>query len=369
MSGVSGSPSADGAEEDRAVQRAWIDRRAFLRGVSAGLVGTVLGPPLVRAAGSEPATPRAGPARVGLVKGGDRRRNVLEALQAIEKEVREGIGDRQVVIKPNFVSTRKQLAATHVEAVLGILDFLAPFYKKPVIIAESPAGGPAQRGYENYGYTKLTRDYNVILKELDEDEHKTFWLLDRKLQPAPVRMARMVWDPHFYMISAAVMKTHNAVVATLGLKNVLVGAAVKVAGKNDKRQFHHGTKLINYNLFLLSKQIRPALTVIDGFEAMQGNGPGGGFPMDSRVAIASTDVVAADRVGVECMGIDFSDIGYLTYCANAGVGQGDLEKIHIIGSDVKDCVRKFQLADSFEGQLKWKSDGFQTLSLEGDVRS
>ena len=69
------------------------------------------------------------------------------------------------------------------------------------------------------------------------------------------------------------------------------------------------------------------------------------------------------------MGIDFADIGYLSYCAKAGIGQGDLEKIAIVGRDLKRCVGKYRLADSFEGQLKWKSDAFQAVSLEGDVRS
>jgi uncharacterized protein (DUF362 family) len=355
------------------MQKAHIHRRAFLKGLSAGVVGTTLGsaflqgPQLLGNPLTLPAP--AGAANVGLVKGGDRRRNMREALQAIEKEVREGIGDRQVVIKPNFVSTRRQLSSTHVEGIMGILDFLKPFYKKPVIITESPAGGPAQRGYEAYGYTKLTKDYNVILQEMDKEEHKTFWLVDRKLQPAPVRMARTVWDKNYYTISAAVMKTHNAVVATLGLKNLLVGAALKIDRISDKRQFHHGTKLINYNLFVLSKSIRPDLTTIDGFVGMQGNGPTGGFPMESGIAIASTDVIAADRVGVECMGINFADVGYLNYCVDAGVGQGDLNKIKIVGSDIKSCVKKYEMAKSFEGQLNWKSDDFQTISLEGDVRS
>jgi uncharacterized protein (DUF362 family) len=311
----------------------------------------------------------AATSRVGLIKGGDRRRNMRDALAAIEKEIRAGIGDRQVVIKPNFVSTRKQLAATHVEGVMGILDFLKPFYKKPVIIAESPAGGAARRGYENFGYTDLARDYDVSLQELDGSEHRTFWLCDRHLRPAPVRMARMVCDPRYYVISAAVMKTHNAVVATLGLKNLIVGAALKFGRRNDKRQFHHGTKLINYNIALLARQIRPALTTIDGFVGMQGNGPGGGFPMESGVAIASTDVIAADRVGLACMGIDLADVGYLTYCAESGVGEGDLARIDVAGSDLAGCVAKYQLADSIKGQLNWKDEDYQAVSLKGDVRS
>jgi uncharacterized protein (DUF362 family) len=347
-----------------------IDRRRFLGGVSAGVVGTALA-----GRGLHPRIARAetfltpGSAQVGLIKGGDRRRNMLEALRAIEKEVRTGIGDRQVVIKPNFVTTGKQLAATHVEGVMGILDFLKPFYNKPVIIAESPAGGPAERGYENYGYTKLTRDYRVALQELDADKHRTYYLMDRHLQPTPVRMSRMLCDPGYYVISAAALKTHNAVVATLGLKNLLVGGALKLGGKNDKRQFHQGTKLINYNLYLLARDIRPHLTTIDGFQAMEGNGPTGGTPVDSQVAIAGTDAVATDRVGLAVMGIDLADVGYLTYCVNGGLGQGDLAKIDLVGSDLASCTRKFRMADSIAGQLKWKSDDFQSISLKGDVRS
>ena len=48
-------------------------------------------------------------------------------------------------------------------------------------------------------------------------------------------------------------------------------------------------------------------------------------PVPSRVAIASTDYVAADRVGIEVMGIDPEWVGYLGFCAQAGLGQNDLE--------------------------------------------
>jgi uncharacterized protein (DUF362 family) len=142
-----------------------------------------------------------------------------------------------------------------------------------------------------------------------------------------------------------------------------------LGGKNDKRQFHQGTKLINYELYLFARDIRPHLTIIDGFVGMEGNGPTGGTAVESQVAIASTDTVAADRVGLAVMGIDLADVGHLTYCVNGGLGQGDLAAIDLVGSDLASCQRKFRLADSFEGQLKWRSDDFQTISLKGDVRS
>ncbi len=51
------------------------------------------------------------------------------------------------------------------------------------------------------------------------------------------------------------------------------------------------------------------------------------------------------------------------------IGQGDLAKIDLVGSDLESCTRKFRMADSIAGQLKWKSDDFQSISLKGDVRS
>ncbi len=65
-------------------------------------------------------------AKVCLVKGNDRRDNVYQALKKIEDEIFTSIGEKKILIKPNFVITTRQLAATHVDAVRGILDFLKP---------------------------------------------------------------------------------------------------------------------------------------------------------------------------------------------------------------------------------------------------
>jgi uncharacterized protein (DUF362 family) len=91
--------------------------------------------------------------------------------------------------------------------------------------------------------------------------------------------------------------------------------------------------------------------VIDGFEGMEGNGPNSGTPVDHRVCVASTDWLAADRVAVELMGVDFSKIGYLNYCAQAGLGMADLGKIEIVGENLKDHIKPYKLHDNIEKQL------------------
>jgi uncharacterized protein (DUF362 family) len=112
---------------------------------------------------------------------------------------------------------------------------------------------------------------------------------------------------------------------------------------------------MHYDIMLTAQRMKPfwGATVIDGFEGMEGNGPNSGLPVPSRLAIASTDYVAADRVGVECMGIDPSWLGYLTYCDKLGVGQYDLAKIDLRGEKIADVKRTYQLHQDIERMLEW----------------
>jgi len=52
-----------------------------------------------------------------------------------------------------MVSTDHQPASTHVDALHGILDFLGPRFKGPVVIAESSAGFTTE-GFDNFGYRR-----------------------------------------------------------------------------------------------------------------------------------------------------------------------------------------------------------------------
>ena len=335
-------------------------RRDFIKGASAGLVGTVLAldSPFAWAGklgsgeGAE-VTPATRAAKVSLVKGDSRYDNVYRSLKMIEDDIKAGIGNKQVVLKPNNVVVDKQLAATHVDCLAAILDVLKPIYQKPVIIAESPSGEPAEVGFENYGYKRLLKGYNVQFFDLDKDKPATFFILSRDLQPMPILVSSMMMHPNVYLISAAVMKTHDVVVATLSLKNSLMAAPLKTRKVNYKGRVHQGIKEINYSFFLMAQRLKPSLAVIDGFRGMEGNGPADGEPVDARVAVASTDFLAADRVSVEVMGIDFSTIGYLNYCADANMGVADLSKIEMMGENIGDCRMRFRLHKNVERQYKW----------------
>jgi len=348
-----------------------LSRRHFLHavtatGVAAGGVGRIplLGQEPQAAYKPEPVFPHEKRATVALVSGEDRRKLAHDTLAAIDEQIRPLLKQKKyVVIKPNNVSTQRQLAATHADTLRGILDYLAPRFKGPVVIAESSAGETLQ-GYENFGYTKLPAEFKpreVSLVDLNQEaKYQVIPLLSPDLHVQPVRLAARLLDPDAFVICSALLKTHNTVVATLSVKNMTLGAPLHQApGEtprwNDKRKYHGGVRQTHYNMMLTAVKMQPfwGVTLVDGYEGMEGDGPGSGTPVPHRVAIASTDYIAADRVGVEVMGINANWMGYLQYCWQVGLGQWDLAKIDVRGEEIAKVRRGYRLHRDMERQLQW----------------
>jgi uncharacterized protein (DUF362 family) len=349
-----------------ATTRTTANRRVFLKASLAG--GLAAGAARLSNVASAAEENRAeAPSRVALTAGNDRAANTFQGLKAFQHEIARAIGNRRVVIKPNNVAIDIQLSATHADCLEGILEFLKSIGKLDgTVIAESAAPGATLEGFANYGYPRVAAKYGVKLLDLDEQPHEVVHVFDeRDFRPHPVRMSRLLLAPDSFLISAARLKTHDQVVATLSLKNIIFGAPIKDPGfafgkqgrpgaQSDKRIAHGGgIRGINYNLFALAQRLHPHLAVIDGYEGMEGHGPTRGTAVEHRVCVVGTDWLAADRVAVELMGIDFAKIGYLNYCAQAGLGEGDLKKIEIVGEPVARHVKTYKLAPNIDQQLIW----------------
>lgn len=313
---------------------------------------------------SQPARPPVRPSVVSVASGASRRQNVTDALAAIDDQIQSTLKTKKrVIIKPNIVSTNNQLASTHIDALHGILDYLEPRYKGPVVIAESSAGFTTE-GFDHFGYSKLAPEHKTLQVSLldlnEEGKYLAHTILNGDLHFVPVRLAARLLDPDAYIICCAMLKTHNTVVATLSLKNMCLGAPLHSArGEsnrwNDKRVYHGGVRQTHAGIAMTAQRLQPfwGAAVLDGWEGMEGNGPGNGSPVPSRIAIASTDYVAADRAGIEAMGLNPEWVGYLGFCARTGLGQDDLSKIQIRGVKLADVARKYRMHDDIERELKW----------------
>jgi uncharacterized protein (DUF362 family) len=365
------------------------NRRHFLRTSLATGAGAFFAAHIARAAdapaASAPTAPAAPPAaaassaapsKVALTNGDNRTDNIFRALKSLQAEIAQSIGNRRVVIKPNNVSLTSTLAATHPDALAGTLEFLKSIGKLDnAIIAESSIGNTLQ-GFQNLGYTALAEKYKVKLVDLDQEKYQTIMAFNEgDATPHPVRVSSVLANQEDnFIISACMLKTHNYAVATMSIKNIILGSAMKGlpsmngggraggfggrggGNSSDKSILHGGgSHGININLAMLAPILHPSLSVIDGFQGMEGNGPIGGTPVDHRVCVVSTDYLAADTVGATLMGIAPTDIGYLTYLASAKVGESDLTKMEILGPAPATLAKKYRLGNSVDSQLQWKN--------------
>lgn len=302
---------------------------------------------------------------VALTSGADRRKNVYDALMAIDEQILPTLKTKKrVLIKPNNNAVTNPLACTHADALRGILDYLTPRFKGPITIAES-AGGDTWTGFRNLKYPEMIKEYAPRKIELvdfnEEGKYVSQALLDQDAHVVPVRLAARIFDPDAFVIGAALLKSHNYVVATMGVKNMVLGAplhnlATSTERFNFKTSYHAGFHLVHYNMLVTAQAMRPywGASVIDGYEGMEGNGPAMGTPVESRLAIASTDFIAADRVGVECMGIDPQWVGYLRYCDQVGLGNYKLAKIDLRGPEIASVRKEYRLNADVDRQLTWK---------------
>lgn len=105
----------------------------------------------------------------------------------------------------------------------------------------------------------------------------------------------------------------------MSLKNIAMGSPIIDPGyfrnvancSADKASMHgSGNQDLNDNLHILAGLMAPDLAVIDGFEGMEGNGPCWGTKVTQNVAVVSLDWFAADRAGVELMGVKSTDVAY-----------------------------------------------------------
>jgi uncharacterized protein (DUF362 family) len=329
-------------------------------------------------------------AKVSLVAGGSRKENVISALDLIKAEIS---ARGKVLIKPNLSASRNADANTNLEAVEAVIDFLNDhFTGLSITIGESSgsaylAGMPTKKLLERFGYYGLEKKYrNVRVSDLDE--WKDFLMMPVKMVHghSKVRIMKHDFD---YVVSLSLPKSHDFVIATMGIKNMMATVhrhdRIHIHGLRGKAFLQGGTKifpflpevvwkplhdlgryiivtfggysksviLTNINLAELIKSTKLDLVVLDAMTGMEGEGPLLGETVRLGVAVASTDPLKADGVAARLMGLDPEGIGYLWYLQRAGYGDYSLEGL--VGERIEKYSRKFKMHSSYGQQRRWQA--------------
>ncbi|MFC1561169.1 DUF362 domain-containing protein [Candidatus Latescibacterota bacterium] len=347
-------------------------------------------------------TERTKKSRVAIASGTTREEAVRKALELVRDEITAKIKGR-VLIKPNFLSSTYPIASTQAEAVRPVLEFLNGITTDSIIIAEGAAHS-TRTAFDNFGYEELARKFNVELVDLNRDKYShQFEILTQTRGTHIIQYSDISADVDTIM-SVAVAKTHDFATVTLSLKNMMgclrrihrprmhgveLGRTIEFFGESlwntlDKYQLgmnlvsalvfgavhmsryiqkkkHHGAipgylsqvRALSENLVRLGEILMPDIAVIDAFEAMEGNGPGGGTAVKMGIAVAGIDSVACDAVMAYMMGFDPLSIGYLSLANDRGIGIAELKNIETVGENPSHHVKRLQPHHNYDIQIKW----------------
>lgn len=301
-------------------------------------------------------------ARVALFRDGERRTCVRQALEAVIGTLPWATYER-VVVKPNLVKFDQPYANTHPDSLDTVLSMVRDYYAGPLTVAEGSAMDATGSAFAAYRFPDIAQRYGARLLDLNGDDTIPVHLYDLDGGEMKLRLARTIVESDC-RISLSLPKTHDTVLVTGTLKNMIMGSLVNrrvseaptrpywvdrlgqiTLGHgngwgSDKKAMHRSFPLMNLNLARLAPLVRPHLGLLDGFVAMEGAGPVNGSPVPWGVALASTDPLALDVFAAHLMGYRLEEIGYLSYCAQMGIGVADVEAMEVVGNVAPANVRR-----------------------------
>ncbi|NQT61000.1 MAG: DUF362 domain-containing protein [Bacteroidetes bacterium] len=214
-----------------------------------------------------------------------------------------------LALKPNLVVSRPadDGATTHPEICEGIIVYLQSYgYKNIIIVEGSWVGDNTTKAYRDCGYEKLAEKAGITLINTQEDG---FFTVDADGYALKVCNIMHKID---FLINIPVLKGHCQTYYTGALKN-LKGCIPD----SEKRRFH--SLGLNEPIAKLNTVIKQDFIVMDGicgdptFEE-------GGSPSSLNRIICSADPVLIDSYAATFIGLNYSDIPYISRSAELGVG-------------------------------------------------
>jgi uncharacterized protein (DUF362 family) len=269
---------------------------------------------------------------VAIVKGQRGYEPVFKALDSINYESALK-GYKKVLIKVNFITTMTwdTGATTDPLVVEAIIQRLKKLPIEIYVVESDATMTNADKAFQATGMAEMCKQYGVECLNLRHVKDKVKIMIPNCECLKTITVPRIVTESA--IISAAKMKTHMATKVTLGMKNMF-------GLLPDKFKAKYHAKGISKVIVDINTVIKPQLTVIDGFVAMEGKGPIDGSPVKMDLIIAGKDPVATDATAARIMGIDPQQISHIRTAHQKGLG--NIDDIEIVGTKLENVKREFK---------------------------
>jgi len=208
-------------------------------------------------------------------------------------------GNSRVLIKPNLLSPAgpEKAVSTHPLVVRAVAEFVLSKGARPQI-SDSPALGTFEKFLKEGGYAHALEGLEVTFKPLQESVP-----VDIGEPFGRIEIAREVMESDA-VVNLAKLKTHSQMLLTLGVKN-LFGCIVGLRKPEWHMRAGVDREAFARLLVQIYLAIRPAVTLVDGILAMEGQGPGkSGTPRRLDILVGSRSGIEADRAICRMLGME-----------------------------------------------------------------
>ncbi len=248
---------------------------------------------------------------VAVVRGGSIEAAVRKAVDLIG-----GISGRvkkwdRVLIKVSLDDAKPSGSGlvTNVEVVRAIVKLCKEAGARRITVADGSIKTNTWKAFDAAGYTKMAKEEDIVLKDLDSDYVWRAWLPEGDSYKK-YSVATTVLNTEVF-INVPVMKVEDPESPSLALKN-LIGI---MCDKRAKRRLPKGKDLDD--LIVDMNSIRQSdLVIIDG------------LAFDHAI-IAGNDPVSTDSVAMRMLKIDPDKIGYMKLADSKGFGTSNYFDIEV----------------------------------------
>ena len=254
----------------------------------------------------------------------------------------------KVLIKPNLLRPRppERGVTTHPQVIRAIIRLVKSAGGIPMV-GDSPGGSVANKeaintfGNIEYlwvetGMRRVCDEEGARLVSFETEGVEIFNIPDRPSTPE-LYISKAVLSADI-IINVPKLKTHMLTLYTGAIKN-LYGC---VPGMRKTRYHAQALRLDDFGAMLVDILgiVKPAFSIIDGIEAMDGNGPNAGRKINPGILIAGRDCVAIDTVGASILGFKPDEVVSIGIAHERGLGENNPENITITGMALEDVIVK-----------------------------
>lgn len=264
-------------------------------------------------------------------------RKAINLIGGLTRYIKPG---SRVLAKPNILMAKEPESGidTHPEVVRAVIRVLRD-NNCHVYVGDGPSvwGNEIENVDEVYrrsGIAEVCHREKVELVKFDKR---------RMRQKFPLT----TWLDHCdYLVNIPKFKTHGLTLLTGATKNLF--GLVSGTFKTELHKSYFEKEAFAGIVTDIFAEAKPALTVIDGITAMEGDGPAtSGKLRDLGLIFAGNDCVALDSVLAKVMGVEPLDVLTTAEALKRGLGKADLSSIIIRGEKLEDLrVKPFLLPSS-----------------------